>query len=242
MNNKCLTAYALLAASTAFGAQAQTVVINLVPNATFNGSPNENTDQPSGTSFTSAGGAGSAIISTGIDVVEDGGLANGRGTFTPFTLSGIDEDGVAVSGTFTVAVTVTDGDDAVIGRGGVGAIGSATSLTFSDVVLTNVSGDDVFQFDGFSGVYLGSTDGTNDLATVNGGEAFAPVAAGNSINSGNPAELVAFAPVSSLEIGFAGGSLAVNGVAANFSVVPEPASMALIGLGSLAMIGRRRKA
>ena len=236
-------------------ANAQSVVINFVPDATFNGSPNENTDFASGSTLTTAGGAGTNIISTGITVDDSAttfpNLADGRGTFAPFTLSGTDASGNAVAGTFTVSITATDSTGATILRGGVGAFGAGTGnfITIDDVTLTNVSGDDVFQFDGFTGAFFGSTEGTNDMGSIEG-VTVTPVAAGNLI--GGTGEEILFADVAgvdslltSVDLGNVAGTIALNGVTAQFSVVgaavPEPSSLAILGLGGIALISRRRR-
>jgi len=125
----------------------QNVVINFVPNATFNGSLNENADHPNDTIFTSAGGAETAIISTGItvddtDSADFPNLMAGRGTFAPFTLTGIDADGATVTGTFTIEVTVTTNNTVAefpIQRGGVGApgVGNGTVDPGETITVSN---------------------------------------------------------------------------------------------------------
>ena len=142
------------------------ITVSFAPNAFPAGSPNEADDQPNGTVFSNA--SGFAPISFG-----EGNAA--AADFDPVELTA---DGF--TGLFNVSLTLSSNNTTAalpIQRGGVGAVGvfpgtlinGDESLTVSDFVLDFVSGDDVFQFDGFSGVFLGNNQGdTGRTAQVNG--------------------------------------------------------------------------
>ena len=169
MNSKLLVASAVMAASTAVGAQGQSVILNFQNNADFEGSLSHSAAVPNGTVF-SSGVAGTSPVSVGLG--DDLGNRNGvgRGTFAPFELTGVDPvTGAAVSGFYTASFTFTTNTDLTdeassIGRSGQGivevlpdpaGIGAGESLTASDLTLNFVSGDDVFQAAGFSGLFIG---------------------------------------------------------------------------------------
>ena len=186
-------------------------------------------------------------------------LAAGRGTFAPFTLIGIDGTGATVTGTFTIAVTVTTSATVNgitttpdINRGGVGApgvgggnlINPGETFTVSNPILTSVSGApaSAFQFDGFTGIFVGAVD-AGEEAIVNGGTPFEPTLTGNSLLPTNATEdpFTPFALSPTATLGSSVGGFSFNGVEAQFSaVVPEPSSVALLGLSGLVLLRRRR--
>ena len=221
----------------------QTATISFAPNAFPPGSPNENVDQPNGTVFSNIAGAVPISFGEG-----NGGAAD----FEPLELTA---DGF--SGLYNVSVTLSSNNttaDDPIQRGGVGAVGvfgngqntlinGDESLTVSDFVLDFVSGDDVFQFDGFSGVFLGNNQGdTGRTAQVNG------VLIANDL-TGNGGTSFTLAPIDladSIEIsGVTGNGLSLNGVQASFSVaaaaVPEPSSALILGFAAFGCICKRRR-
>ena len=218
----------------------QTATISFSPNAP-NGGPNDADDQPNGTVFSSI--AGSVPISFG-----EGNA--GDADFGPLELTA---DGF--TGFFNVSATLSSNNTTAgspIQRGGVGAVGvfgngqntlinGDESLTVSDFVLDFVSGDDVFQFDGFSGVFLGNNQGdTGRTAQVNG------VLIANDL-TGNGGTSFTLAPIDladSIEIsGVTGNGLSLNGVQASFSVaaVPEPSSALILGFAAFGCICKRRR-
>ena len=208
--------------------------------------------QTGGSFALSTADAGSA---TGIGTVIDGVLS----TETTVTLS----DG-GFTGVYSLSTNIiTNGGSDFVSRGPTGALGTETngligpstpfgvsSVGIEDVELTFESGDDVFLFDGYTGVLFGNANagevgtvgtGANaidfsfddgDLGIVASDDAFGPI--GNLPNQ--PTFISAF-----------GEGLSVNAVRAQFVLnpdvvtVPEPSSIALIGLGSLIVFGRRRR-
>ncbi len=177
---------------------------------------------------------------TGIGTVQGGVTSNA----TTVTLV----DGV-YTGVYEIAVDVSDtGTGAAgVGRGGTGTLspggdlfGSGEELTIDNLVLTYVSGDDVFQFDGFIGVLFGNAAGA-EVGTANGVD-FDSGSSGGWVGNGN-----LFAPTGAIPLAssvvISGNGMSFNVVDAQFSAVavPEPSSAALLGLGGLALILRRRK-
>ena len=220
----------------------QLITISFAPNAT-NGGPNEANDQANGTVFSNADGA--VPISFG----------EGNGAAADFDPVELTADGF--TGTYNVSVTLSSNNltaGSPIQRGGVGAVGvfgngantlinGDESLTVSDFVLDFVSGDDVFQFDGFSGVFLGNNQGALDrTAQVNG------VLIPNNLtgNGGTSFTLASIDLADSIEIsGVEGAGLSLNGVQASFSVapaaVPEPSSALILGFAAFGCICKRRR-
>ena len=216
--------------------QAGTVIINFTPNTQGGNQINHATEVASGTIFSTADIAGTSPISTG----------TGRGSLGDVTIS---EGGF--TGVFNISLQVDAMTPTVtatpVQRGGVGAlgveagsgIGAAESLTISNLTFDFVSGDDVFQFDGFSGIYIGNVT-AGETAQLNGGTPFEPALDGsNQIQSTDP-----ITPLGGLfsSVTLAGdtGVVTIEGINAEFSVIPEPSSVLLLGLSGLALLRRRR--
>ena len=223
----------------------QAATISFSPNAFPTGSPNEADDQANGTVFSNIAGAVPISFGEGTAAAAD---------FDPLELTA---DGF--TGLFNVSVTLSSNNTTAgspIQRGGVGAVGvfggaqtlidGDESLTVSDFVLDFVSGDDVFQFDGFSGVFLGNNQGALDrTAQVNG--VLIP-----NLSTGSGGTSFTLAPIDladSIEIsGVTGGGLSLNGVQASFSVVapeqpavPEPSSALILVFAAFGCICKRRR-
>jgi hypothetical protein len=216
-------------------------------------------------------GAVQAAVVVGLDFVDtaNSGAVTSLGTGT-VTLSTASTDNTLVMGTVVSAaqqlgaVTLTDGGfsgvyhlsvdiastgtgDTDVGRGGSGTLSSGgnllsagEALTFSNVQLSYVSGDDVFQFDGFTGVRIGNLSGdeactANEITIVEGnagegsGSSFTPTAAFN----------LASTAVITSTVGT--GGISINVVDAQFSAIPEPATLGLLSVfgGGLLFFRRR---
>ena len=225
-------------------AQAATVIINFTPNTQGGNQLNHAAEVASGTIFSTADIAGTSAISTG----------TGRGSLGDVTIS---EGGF--TGVFNISLQVDamtpDVTATPVQRGGVGALGvedggglngAAQSLTISNLTFDFVSGDDVFQFDGFSGIYIGNVS-AGETAQINGGTPFTPAADGsNQIQPTDPITPLGglFSSVTlagGLDVaGTAPGVITLEGIDAEFSVIPEPSSVLLLGLSGLALLRRRR--
>ena len=196
--------------------------------------------------------AGSA---TGIAAVIGGVLSTGP----TVTLS----DG-GFTGVYSLSTNIiTNGGSDFVSRGLTGALGTETdgligpptpfgvsSVGIENVELTFESGDDVFLFDGYTGVLFGNAD-AGEVGTVGTG----PNAIDFSFDAGDDgiiASADAFAPIGDLLtqptfVAAFGEGLSVNAVRAQFVLnpdvvtVPEPSSIALIGLSSLIVFRRRRR-
>ena len=170
--------------------------------------------------------------STGIGTVLDGITSNE----TTVTLSD-----AGFTGVYQISVDVLNlGPDGVPGvgieRGGTGTLGTLTgnvlldagqTLTFDNVVLTHVSGDNVFQFDGFTGVFIGNL-GNSEVATIQDGNGNTLVSIANGETGEGGGNL--FGPTRTFDndvvskvIVYSGTGTTINVVDARFSLVPpEP--------------------
>ena len=230
-------------------AQAASVTISFAPNAFFAGGMNENTDVPNGSVF-----ANSNSSMPTPSAISFGTTNGGAADFGPVTLTDI---GSGMSQDFNIEITLSTNNFAggnTIQRGGVGAVGvegdndtlidPGEQLTLSTITLIPVSGPSLFQFDGFSSVFFGNTnvdpdDPTlNEQATANGELFTADAAVGGTDFS---QELVLSSPSTTLTLEGVTGGVSLNGVTAEFSLVPEPSSMSLLALGGLALVRRRRR-
>ena len=224
-------------------AQAANVIINFTPNTQGTNQLNHDAEVASGTIFSTANTMGTSPISTGTGRGSLGGVTISEGGFTGVFNISLQVDAM------TPTVTATP-----VQRGGVGAlgveagsgIGAEESLTISNLTFDFVSGDDVFQFDGFSGIFIGNVT-AGETAQLNGGDPFSPAADGsNQILEGDPITSLGglFSSVTlaggTNVAGTAAGSITLEGINAEFSVIPEPSSVLLLGLGGLALLRRRR--
>lgn len=151
------------------------------------------------------------------------------------------DDG-AFSGVYEISVTVenvaVNGATAVgIARGGSGTLGTAAgnsltdadqTLVFDNVVLTFVSGDNVFRFDGFTGVRIGNLSGT-EVATITDGNGTELI----SIADGDPGEGGGndFGPTAPFALSstviYSGVGTSLNVLDAQFSLLPPEPSPTL---------------
>ena len=175
----------------------------------------------------------------------------------------------AFTGDYNISVNIAAGTGTTIGRGGSGTISPVSTvppvsaggdlfqvgeqLTFSDVLLTKVSGDD-FVFDGFTGAIFGNANADSGEAGTANGTTFTitDVSVPGINTSGRGLAPFGAIPLASTIVasgnqgttGLTDG-VSLNAVAAQFSAVgasvPEPSSLALLGLGSLTVLVRRRK-
>ena len=216
--------------------QAATVIINFTPNTQGGNQLNHAAEVASGTIFSTANTTGTSPISTGTGRGSLGDVTITEGGFTGVFNISLQIDAM------TPTVTTTP-----VERGGVGALGvlagggisgPAESLTISNLTFDFVSGDDVFQFDGFSGIYIGNVS-AGETAQLNG-TPFSPALDGSN-------QILADDPITSLgglfsSVTLAGGTgvVTIEGIDAEFSVIPEPSSVLLLGLSGLALLRRRR--
>ena len=224
--------------------QAGTVIINFTPNTQGGNQLNHAAEVASGTIFSTANIDGTSPISTGTGRGSLGGVTISEGGFTGVFNISLQIDAM------TPTVTTTP-----VERGGVGALGvlaggglngAQESLTISNLTFDFVSGDDVFQFDGFSGIFIGNVT-PGETAQLNGGDPFSPAADGsNQILEDDPITSLGglFSSVTlaggTNVAGTAAGAITLEGINAEFSVIPEPSSVLLLGLSGLALLRRRR--
>ena len=225
-------------------AQVATVIINYTPNTQGGNQLNHAAEVASGTIFSTADLAGTSAISTGTGRGALGSVTIADGGFTGIYNISLQVDAMTPD---VVATPVQRGGVGALGVEGGGGINGATqSLTISNLTLDFVSGDNVFQFDGFSGIYIGNVS-TGETAAINGGAPISPAADGsNQILTTDPVTSLGglFSSVTlagGLDVaGTAPGVITLEGIDAEFSVIPEPSSVLLLGLSGLALLRRRR--
>ncbi len=234
----------VLLAATLSSAQSS-VIVSFSPNAFFPGGPNEADDVMNGAIFGNATGSPVSF-----------GTTNGADAdFDSIVLTGVSPDsGMMVMQEFDVTLALTSNNteaELAIQRGGVGATGvfGATptlvdpgeQLTIGPITLIPTGGGtSMFQFDGYDTVFVGNTS-EGEMADLNGVNftAVAPNQGGTSFANAVSIPLANTVVFSGVE---GGGGTSLNGLQASFSVVPEPNSMAILGLGlgGLAFLRRRR--
>jgi len=168
----------------------------------------------------------------------------------PLTVTGLDLDADGSSNdsvTFTLSAAGGGANQRIWGQGidtGFGNLNNVT-VTVTGVSGTTTDSGDIIVFDGFTGATAGMGSGdahtrnvdingaTVNLATPGGGFSFQQVEA-----------LFALTPSVLFDnSGGTGGSIVARAYDLQFStVIPEPASFALLGLGGIALLGRRRSA
>ena len=234
---------AIAAMAFAYGSAQAVTVVTL--DFTTGGQGELSTDETFTTTDTGSNQLGSA--QGGVD------LAPGNVTFTDAGFTGtysisLDVENVGLNGVAAVGIE----------RGGSGTLGTLTgdvlmdpdqSLVVDNLVLTFVSGDDVFQFDGFVGGFTGNQGNRqgvevstyddalgNNLLTVNTGDPGHGPGANSTPSVGLPNN---FNGISQTVV-FEGVGTTLNSVTGQFSAIPEPSSAALLGLTGLALLRRRR--
>lgn len=200
-------------------------------------------------------------------LVRDANVVDGAGPQTlTYTVSGltIDSDGIAndsvtISFTATASGNINSGfNNASQGFFAVGSwlsAGQWTRMDFASISLGLSSGDPSYtaSFDGFTELSVqlaggGETgdDGSTDKFTVNGvtyadtnGAGEEPISSAIPIN--NDDFILLTGVETATGTGTTGGTYRHLDMNFQFTVVPEPSSTALLGLGGLALALRRRK-
>ena len=121
-------------------------------------------------------------------------------------------------------------------------------LTISDVTITSTGGD-LFEFVGISGFFGGNASAGESLDVVFGGTTnTAAFDAGDLVAGGVSTEADAFVfdagaslGITSIDLVSNVGGVSFNGLQIHVEAVPEPGSVALLALGSLGMVFRRRR-
>ncbi|MEM1109494.1 MAG: PEP-CTERM sorting domain-containing protein [Planctomycetota bacterium] len=174
----------------------------------------------------------------------------GAPTDITVTVNNLDLDGDTTANdsvTFTVVYTAGADNQRLFNQGADTGFGNVTDLTVSVTGVTGTTTDlgQAIVFDGFTGAAAGAGSGgaldstvdingtTIDLISASTG-AFQFITAGTD-----------FAPTATVlfdnSVNNAGGSIVARNFDLQFSAIPEPGSFALLGLGGLAMLARRRK-
>jgi len=129
-----------------------------------------------------------------------------------------------------------DGGSAAKGLDNNDNSGPLESMTFAISNFTNLGTGETLEILGVSVLFAD----TSEFYTINGGSS--TLFSANS-TGGNPAEFIS---VSGTAVTFGAGSgastaFAIDGITVGVVAVPEPSSTALLGLGGLALILRRRR-
>jgi len=177
-------------------------------------------------------------------------ITNSSAELGTITISNIDLDGDTINDTFTfdlnTATTGTATEAVVLNGVGWGESGGNNDITTDEQLTFTVSNFNftagggaatpMIAFDGFTGL-LATRWGAGDSGTFGGS---------TQISDGSGADAkYTFAATNSLDATWEAGGFRVRGLDLGFTFtpnnVPEPSTAALIGLGGLGLILRRRK-
>ena len=187
-------------------------------------------------------GNNGSVSAGSFSFVSSAGIGTPTATLTYTLTADFDTDGTDDTLTFDLIVTTPDGN---IGNNGAGFVGvggprfnDGQTLTYTADVSSaafKTSSGDIFtaNFDGFTGADFGAVTGTS-VFEING------TAFSTEPTDLTPAEVFA---ITSIEDPAQTAESFINGVDFDITVaeVPEPSSTALLGLGALGFLARRRR-
>ena len=196
-----------------------------------------------------AGDPAPIVAVSGIDTTANVQLLNGTSGFNADTGAGSGTNNVPILDGYAV---LRDGDGARISVTGLDEIAAGTEVTLTVYALgdqTNQVGEVGLTLEGGAEAFIteagtlvtsvGDSTDTSTAGSVSGDDGVTPVIGAGSFRQTTFTKVDG---VDSFEIRIERASLfsAINGF--SLTVVPEPASLGLVGLGALAICGRRRRA
>lgn len=185
-----------------------------------------------------AGDPAPIVAVSGIDITANVQLLNGTSGFNANTGAGSGTNNVPILDGYAV---LRGGDGARISVTGLDEIAAGAEVTLTVYALgdqTNQVGDVGLTLAGGAETLIAGGD-TSATGTVSGDDPLGPVIGADSFRQTTFTKVDG---VDSFEIRIDRDSFfsAINGF--SLTVVPEPASLGLVGLGALAICGRRRRA